>query len=217
MKLQKKTCLKSCYGKRFSDEAKIYSFRRRKERNKKERERNGIVTWYKEHEVCFITAMFVLNVDPIFRFVSAFDFGNGHHDHVIVVAIWDQLIAATLNDFLGALKELEGGCRIALDKHVATGRLLCNNTRSWTSTIQLGEKNFASIPQKLAFNQCLWKWNKDSFKRSLTFDSTVFLLDFHNFRWSRRSFGSEWYWGLFQPSLPFWHRVAVNSFDFRFL
>ena len=39
MKLQKKTCLKSCYGKRFSDEAKIYSFQRRKERNKKKREK----------------------------------------------------------------------------------------------------------------------------------------------------------------------------------
>ena len=56
---------------------------------------------------------------------TAFDFGYGHHNHVIIVTIGDQLVPATLNDFLSSLEKFEGGRGVALHKHVTASRLFC--------------------------------------------------------------------------------------------
>ena len=47
----------------------------------------SIMTWYKKHEIGLITAMTILDIDSVFSLIRIFDFGNSHHDHVIIVTI----------------------------------------------------------------------------------------------------------------------------------
>jgi len=49
----------------------------------------------------------VLDDDPVLGLVCGLDLRDGHHDHVVVVAVADQLVATALDDLRRALVELE--------------------------------------------------------------------------------------------------------------
>ena len=48
--------------------------------------------------------MLVLHHHPVLALVSGLHLGDGEHDHVVVVAVADQLVAATLLTGCGALR-----------------------------------------------------------------------------------------------------------------
>ena len=69
--------------------------------------------------------MTVFDVNSVFRLIGAFNFGNGHHDDIVIVTIGNQLVSATFYNFTSAFEKFKGGSRIALNKHVTTSCLFC--------------------------------------------------------------------------------------------
>ena len=68
--------------------------------------------------------MTVLDDDPVLGLVCGLDLCDGHHDHVVVVAVADQLVTAALDDLGRAFVELESGGRVAFHEHVTARRLV---------------------------------------------------------------------------------------------
>merc|ERR1719500_1140853 len=72
--------------------------------------------------------MLVFDDNLVLSLISGLDFGDGHHDHVVVVAVADQLVPSTFLDHCGTLIELEGWGGVALNEHVAAGSLVFHCT-----------------------------------------------------------------------------------------
>ena len=49
-------------------------------------------TWDIQHEGFLISSVLVFNDNPVFALISGLDFGDGKHDHVVVVAVADKLV-----------------------------------------------------------------------------------------------------------------------------
>ena len=68
--------------------------------------------------------MAVLDGELVHALVRGLDLGDGQADHVVAVAVADQLVPAAFLDVDRALVEPERGSRVALNEHVAASSLV---------------------------------------------------------------------------------------------
>ena len=62
-------------------------------------------TWHVEHEGLLVSAVTVLDDDPVLALVGGLDLGDGQHDHVVVVAVADKFVPPTFLADSGSLTE----------------------------------------------------------------------------------------------------------------
>jgi len=94
----------------------------------------------------------VFNDNLVLALVGRLDLGDGHHDHVVVVAVADQLVPPTFLDHCGTLIELEGWGGVALNEHVATGSLVFHCT---VLLLDLHNPWWSGVPDSLEGNRRL--------------------------------------------------------------
>ncbi len=62
------------------------------------------VTWYEEHEGCFVFAVAVFDGQLVLPLVGSLHFGDDQTYHVVVVAVADELVATALLNQQGSLR-----------------------------------------------------------------------------------------------------------------